>query len=274
MFRTLHFVWVDDEDSRPDTLIQTWRNLNPEWEFRIWGKDDLRAYPWFDNEQIDEVNKNPLEKARAQCLLRWEILHNHGGFIVEPNSVCLRPLDDWLIDAPMVISREEHPSNPEQLITIPMYAEPFHPLVTELLKELVTLATTPDSAEWEAFSSARLLSIYNENPSSYEVTFLESSHFGKAQSYGSDARDDSMKFVKQFQPTSHGSVDEAHQLLPGAEIEVNGLNHNLYFAHRLKVQEQRELNRTTFFSQRLHGAKVLHVGFVDGTRTLKLHHLR
>lgn len=263
MLRKLHFVWVDDEDKRPDTLIQTWLNLNPKWEFRIWGQDDLRSYPWFNKEQSDEERSDPREKARVENLLRWEILHNYGGFMVEPDSICLRPLEDWLFDAPMVISKQDNTSDSELLSATPIYAEPFHPLVTELLKELVAMPAPEDPKEWEALSSARLLSIYKQNPSLYQVKFLESYHFAETHFSESDARNDSMKFAKQFRARSNYSIEESHQFLPEAEVEVNGLSHNLYFAHRLIVHEQRELDRATFFSERLQGAKVLHVGFVD-----------
>lgn len=31
--KLLHFIWVGDELKRPDNCIDTWRALNPDWEF-------------------------------------------------------------------------------------------------------------------------------------------------------------------------------------------------------------------------------------------------
>ena len=31
-------------------------------------------------------------------MMRWEILDQHGGFAVDADSICIRPLEDWLFE--------------------------------------------------------------------------------------------------------------------------------------------------------------------------------
>lgn len=94
--KTLHITWVGDESRRPDNCIQTWADRNPGWTVKLWGNDDLANYGWYNARHMREMARRELNGVAD--LMRWEILYNEGGLVVDADSVCVRPLDDWLLE--------------------------------------------------------------------------------------------------------------------------------------------------------------------------------
>ncbi|MEY4748208.1 MAG: hypothetical protein RIQ60_422 [Pseudomonadota bacterium] len=94
--KQLHITWVGDESRRPDNCIRTWIERNPGWTVRVWGNDDLAHYGWYNARHMGEMARH--EWNGVADMMRWEILYNEGGFVVDADSVCVRPLDDWLLE--------------------------------------------------------------------------------------------------------------------------------------------------------------------------------
>ena len=56
--------------------------------------------------------------------MRYEILFNEGGIALDADSLCLRPLEDWLLE-PAAFAAWEHEHIRQGLITVgAMRAEP------------------------------------------------------------------------------------------------------------------------------------------------------
>ena len=96
--KKLHIVWVGDESKRPDNCISTWVRLNPDWEIRVWGNADLAKESWRNAKHIVDMSSRELNGVAD--LMRYEILYYHGGFAIDADSVCVKPLEDWLLNAP------------------------------------------------------------------------------------------------------------------------------------------------------------------------------
>jgi len=94
--KKLHFVWVGDESKRPDNCIQSWAKLNPEYEIVIWGNTALAEYSWVNKKHMDAMYSRELNGVAD--LMRYEILFNEGGIALDADSLCLRPLEDWLLE--------------------------------------------------------------------------------------------------------------------------------------------------------------------------------
>jgi mannosyltransferase OCH1-like enzyme len=94
--RQLHITWVGDESRRPDNCIRTWIERNPGWTVRVWGNQELARYGWYNARHMGEMARH--EWNGVADMMRWEILYNEGGFVVDADSVCVRPLDDWLLE--------------------------------------------------------------------------------------------------------------------------------------------------------------------------------
>lgn len=95
--KKLHIIWIGDEDKRPDQWIATWRDQHPGWEFRLWGNADFHATDWTNQRHMEAMWKIE-EWAGVADLMRYEILYRHGGVYMDADTICLRPLDDWLLE--------------------------------------------------------------------------------------------------------------------------------------------------------------------------------
>jgi mannosyltransferase OCH1-like enzyme len=95
--KTLHFIWIGDESKMPNKCIDTWRVKNPEYGVRVWGNYELHNMLWHN---IDKVRDMLAKKdyAGVADIMRYEILYNEGGVYIDADSVCLKPLEDWLLD--------------------------------------------------------------------------------------------------------------------------------------------------------------------------------
>lgn len=98
--RILHQVWVPPGGQLPRHLakaVQSWRDLHPDWTFRLWGDADLG---WLEHRDLydaapDLVPADAVGQLRAD-IARYELLAEHGGLYTDVDTVALRPVDDAL----------------------------------------------------------------------------------------------------------------------------------------------------------------------------------
>ena len=90
--KIIHQIWVGDQSKRPDDMIETWREMNPDWKHMLWTDDNLPKL--INQAQFDAFEQLP---GKAD-ILRYQLLQEHGGFFIDADSICVKPLDDFLID--------------------------------------------------------------------------------------------------------------------------------------------------------------------------------
>lgn len=132
--KILHIIWVGDEARRPDRLVQTWVNHHPEWDVKLWGNQDLVSQTWRCREQLYALGQ--VDCAAVAAVMRWEILHNEGGVVVAADSLCLRTLDDVLLDATMFTCWQNELAEPGVLCASYVGAERKHPLVSRIVEDI------------------------------------------------------------------------------------------------------------------------------------------
>ncbi|AIR61174.1 glycosyltransferase [Cedecea neteri] len=145
--KIIHIVWIGDESKTPRKMIDTWRKLNPAWRVVVWGNTELRKTRW-----INRTHINAMVSARRWCgaadIMRYEILFNHGGFAVDADSVCTRPLEDWLFDSQVCASMENERVRPGLVANGYLAAEPQSALMAELVMGLAKKTTVLDDLPW------------------------------------------------------------------------------------------------------------------------------
>ena len=90
--KVIHQIWLGDQKQRPTPLIQTWKDMNPEWEHKLWTEENIPQLRC--QEQFDAMK----ELAGKADILRYEILYNEGGFYIDADAECTKPLDDFFLD--------------------------------------------------------------------------------------------------------------------------------------------------------------------------------
>ena len=127
--RTIHHIWLGP-DPLPDDhgqWIETWKRHHPDWEFRLWGEDDLPTDPI--RPEILERLRAPVERAD---ILRLEILYRDGGVYLDTDLECLRPLDPFLDGEEFVGVCHK----PGRITNTAIAAIPKHPLLKRALQEV------------------------------------------------------------------------------------------------------------------------------------------
>jgi len=93
--KIIHQLWVGPKDP-PHILMDTWKNLNPDWQYRLWDERTLKHY--FPYGLRNQKQYEEMEELCGKCdIARIEILNAFGGFFVDADSECLHPLDDYLL---------------------------------------------------------------------------------------------------------------------------------------------------------------------------------
>ena len=99
--KIIHQTWKTTTIPRRfQGYVQSWKDLNPGWEYRLWTDVDCRNlieshYGWFLS-QYDSYPKN-IQRADAA---RYFILHHCGGIYADLDFECLKPFSKVLEDRP------------------------------------------------------------------------------------------------------------------------------------------------------------------------------
>lgn len=95
--KVFHFIWVGDEEKRPEACFETWRRLNPDFELKVWGNTEFKQRAWRTKRHMEAMWQTGQLFGVAD-LMRWEILFDEGGFALDADSIAIEPLPDWLFD--------------------------------------------------------------------------------------------------------------------------------------------------------------------------------
>ena len=75
--RKLHITWIGDMSKCPRKLIQTWRDKNPKFEFKLWDNDAVFGRKWVNSKRIQEA----ADWNGKADIIRYEILTDTAAFL-------------------------------------------------------------------------------------------------------------------------------------------------------------------------------------------------
>ena len=91
--KILWLYWHQGEDQAPKLVaqcLQTWRDLNPNWDVRVLDGATVREHVC-----VDDLPSNISLQALSD-VIRLRLLRRYGGVWVDATAYCVRPLNDWL----------------------------------------------------------------------------------------------------------------------------------------------------------------------------------
>lgn len=205
--KKLHIVWVGDESKRPDNCISTWACKNPDWALRVWGNDDLAKESWRNAKHIVDMSSRELNGVAD--LMRYEILYYHGGFAIDADSVCVKPLEDWLLNAPEFTCWENEIARPGLLACGYLAAERGSPFIGQIIEDLYEAPTVVDDMAWKTTGPLLLTNTWQK----YKYTGLTvypSHYFIPRHFTGVEYNGGGHVFAKQYWGSTHGLYDKLH----------------------------------------------------------------
>jgi mannosyltransferase OCH1-like enzyme len=170
--KKLHFVWVGDESKRPDKCIKSWIDLNPDYEVRVWGNDDL-SIGWHNGHHMREMFGRELNGVAD--MMRYEILYTHGGITLDADSICVRPLEDWLLEPKEFACWENEHARPGLVAAGYLGSEPLSPFFGQVVNDIHNEPTVCDKMAWESVGPLRVTQTYKIHQ--YPLTIYPSHYF-------------------------------------------------------------------------------------------------
>ncbi|HXY05091.1 MAG TPA: glycosyltransferase [Burkholderiaceae bacterium] len=152
--KTLHIIWIGDESKRPNNCIQTWIEKNPAWQIKIWDNQALASHGWINGEHMRVMARRELNGVAD--MMRWEILYNEGGFVVDADSICVRSLDDWLLAADAFACWENEIARPGLIAAGYVASIPQNPFFGQIIIDIRAEASVVDKMAWETVGPMRL----------------------------------------------------------------------------------------------------------------------
>lgn len=172
--KKIHIVWIGDESERPDRCIASWRDKNPDWQVVVWGNREFSERSWVNQEHMAARWRS--EIVAVADMMRYEILFKEGGFCIDADSVCERPLDDYLFDEPVVLSFENEIERGGLLAVGYMASAPGDPFFERIIEDIRNDNSIPFvHAAWST-GPYRLTKHYQANPPE-RSKILPSFHF-------------------------------------------------------------------------------------------------
>jgi mannosyltransferase OCH1-like enzyme len=156
--KTLHFIWVGDESKRPDNCINTWAEHNPGWKIKVWGNASLVENEWINAEHMRQMATRELNGVAD--MMRWEILYNEGGFVVDADSICLRPLDDSLLDCEAFACWESEIARPGLIAAGYFACAAENRFVGQIVTDIHNEETVINDMAWKTVGPMRLTNSY------------------------------------------------------------------------------------------------------------------
>jgi mannosyltransferase OCH1-like enzyme len=89
-------------------------------------------------------------------MMRWEILHRYGGFAVDADSVCIRPLESWLFEPEVFACWENEISRPGLIANGYVYSHPGNILIARIIDDIYDLPDVTTDLAWRVTGPQRL----------------------------------------------------------------------------------------------------------------------
>lgn len=207
--KIIHIIWVGDESIRPDNCIATWRELNPTWEVRVWGNQELAEIGWVNSAHMTEMYGSELNGVAD--LMRWEILYHIGGFVVDADSICVRPLDDWMLECESFACWENEVVRPGLVAAGYVASVPQNSFYGQLILDLKNKPTVLNGKAWETVGPLFLTTGYRQYQY-MNLTILPSHFFIPRHYTGVEYTGAGPIYAKQAWASTKVSYDSLHRL--------------------------------------------------------------
>lgn len=156
--KTLHFIWVGDESKRPDNCIATWVRHHRDWTIKLWGNEDLACTGWINAAHMREMANRELNGVAD--MMRWEILYNEGGVVLDADSVCVQQLPQWLLEAESFACWENEIARPQLIAAGYVGSVPGNSFFGQIIMDVQAKPTVVDKMAWETVGPLALTTAY------------------------------------------------------------------------------------------------------------------
>lgn len=173
--RRIGHIWIGPHPA-PSDWMQTWRDAHPDWSYRVYDNDYLCNRRFRNQAQINAYFRRG-KYAGVSDLMRYEILHDEGGFLPEADSVCLHPVDD-LFTEDRAYSVFEFPKGRTGMMSPFLASQPGNRVIASIIDTLSTVAPDEMKMPWTTTGNGFLRRFFAAHPDlRAEITVFPSHYF-------------------------------------------------------------------------------------------------
>lgn len=205
--KKLHFVWVGDESKCPHNCIQSWKDLNPDYEVKVWGNKELEK-GWHNAHHMSQMWNRELNGVAD--IMRYEILYSEGGITLDADSVCVRPLEDWLLEPKEFACWENEHARPGLVAAGYLGSVPQSPFFGQIVNDIHNESTVIDKMAWETVGPMRVTNTWKKY--NYPITIYPSHYFIPQHFAAPPYTGSGQVFAEQLWGSTKNSYDQIKNL--------------------------------------------------------------
>jgi mannosyltransferase OCH1-like enzyme len=204
-------------------------------------------------------------------MLRWEILFAEGGFVVDADSICLRPLDDTLFECEAFACWENEIVRPGLIAAGYFACSAKNSFVGRIILDIHNEPSVVNDMAWKTVGPQRLTAAHKHYV--YDGLTILPSHLFIPEHYsGERYTGDGPVYAHQAWGSTHKAYDTLHLAkFDGTghvevAVEKSPLEamHDPYFVQRISVSREFDgRSRLDVFAQLCTGKRVMHIGCAD-----------
>jgi mannosyltransferase OCH1-like enzyme len=206
--KKIHVIWIGDKAVCPWNCINTWRTMNPTYEFCVWDNDALKNNKWVNAKHIKALFEANMLSGVAD-LMRYEILYSMGGVTVDADSKALRPLEDWVIAPREFACWESEILRPGLIACGVMGSVPKSQFFDTVIKDIKAQESVVDRLAWESVGPMALTNTWQRTH--HPMTIYPSHFFIPNHFNGAKYENGGVVFCEQFWGSTFNKYDSLHQ---------------------------------------------------------------
>lgn len=198
--KRIHIVWIGNQSLKPTQCINSWKEMNPEYEVIVWDNEAFASVPWHNISLMYQMMHQ--EMCGVADMMRYEILYRFGGVALDADSFCVRPLEDWLLEPSEFSCWENELVRPGLIAVNAMGSVPESPFFGQVILDIAEASSVTHDRAWKTVGPLRITETWRKNrfpltiyPSHYFIPnhFETDQYTGRAQ-----------VFANQFWSTTKG----------------------------------------------------------------------
>ncbi len=145
--KRLGHIWIGSLEP-PVDWMESWREKNPEWEYKLYDNAYLENTEFETRRQITEYLRRGWYSGAAD-LMRYEILWRESGFLAEADSVCFHAIDPLFEDDFEIYTVYENEFLRGKLVSPILASVPRHPFLRLLIDTLKAVDPSDLDVAWK-----------------------------------------------------------------------------------------------------------------------------
>ena len=173
--KIIHQIWIGQK-SCPKKLMDTWKEKNPDFEYKFWNEETLKDITFECQDKINSME----ELCGKADIMRYELLYKFGGIYIDADSFCVEPFDDYLISRREFFcwESEKHKKGLASNGNLGFVKNhPFLKLIIDHIKKSPVSRRETGKRAWETVGPKLLTLIYNRYKKRDEIEVLPSYTF-------------------------------------------------------------------------------------------------